>query len=307
MELRHLRYFVAVADALNFTRAAQRLHVAQPALSRQIHQLEDELGVRLFERNRRAVALTDPGRTFLAEARKILEQSANAMQMAKASADGCCGRLRVGYVWGLFHTLTPKLLARFRVRYPNVTVDLHDMAATEQAQAIRDGRLDAGFIGFAHEADAAALAMQRVGSSRFMVALPARHPAARKPRVSMNALSQELFIGISQDSYPGAWQCVLAACQQAGFKPRVLQSAERGFTILGLVASNCGIALLPESLKALPHPGTAFRPLTNAPLGDVFLAWNAKRDSRLRDTFVSFVTQPANWLSKRLVHPRAQS
>jgi DNA-binding transcriptional LysR family regulator len=291
VELRHLRYFVAVADEMNFTKAAHRLRVAQPALSRQIRQLEDELGVKLFERNRRTVALTESGEVFLVEARNILAQSAQAMRMAQEKGEGTSGRLKIGYVWGLFHTLTPPLLAHFRHQFPNVTVDLLDMTATEQAQALVDRRLDAGFIGFAHEADALGLAKYRVGSSSFVAALPAGHRLARKRTLALRELANELLIAISDGSYPGAWKCVLQACSQAGFSPRTLQAAERGFTILGLVASGCGIAILPESLRALPHPGIVFRPLDPAPAGDLFLAWNGNHRARLRESFVGFIEQ----------------
>jgi len=286
VELRHLRYFVAVADGLNFTKAAQHLRVAQPALSRQIQQLEEEVGVRLFERNRRSVSLTEPGKAFLKEARSILEQSAEAIRAAQEQGRVIRGKLALGYVWGLFHSQVPMLLARFRQEYPDVTVDLLDLTATQQATALQEGRLDAGFIGFAHEADLASLAKRQVGSSSFVVALRATHPAARKKQVPLKALSQELFIAISSDSYPGAWKHVTEACERAGFRPRTLQAGERGFTILGLVASDCGVAILPESLRALPHPGIIFRPLVDPPKGDLFIAWNPNRPSTLRDAFL---------------------
>ncbi len=293
MELRHLRYFVAVADALNFTKAAQHLRVAQPALSRQIQQLEAEVGVRLFERNRRSVSLTEPGVAFLKQARSILDQSAQAIRAAQEQGQVIRGKLTVGYVWGLFHSQVPMLLANFRREYPDVTVDLLDLTATQQATALQEGRLDAGFIGFAHEADLASLAKRQIGSSTFMAALPTSHPAARKRQVALKSLSGELLIAISAESYPGAWKHVTMACEQEGFRPRTLQAGERGFTILGLVASGCGVAILPESLRALPHSGIVFRPLIDPPRGDLYIAWNPERLSALRDAFLkTLVTEP---------------
>ena len=286
MELRHLRYFVGVAQELNFTRAAQILRVAQPALSRQIRQLEEEVGVVLLERNRRGVRLTLAGKAFLAEARALLEQSEQAIRVAQETNQAGTGHLNVGYIWGLFHSLVPATIERFRRELPNVAVNLFDMTATQQAEALVQGRLDAGFIGFAQEADAAGLSKRKVGTCAFVAALPKNHRAARKPKVPLATLAQDFFFVISEQNYPGASRFVLEACQRAGFRPKILQAAERGHTILGLVAGNCGVALLPEPLRALPHPGVIFRPLTQPPTGDLFIAWHATRTSPSRDAFL---------------------
>jgi DNA-binding transcriptional LysR family regulator len=286
MELRHLRYFVGVAQELNFTRAAQILRVAQPALSRQIRKLEEEVGVVLLERNRRGVRLTMAGKAFLAEARALLEQSEQAIRVAQETSHAGSGHLNVGYVWGLFHSVVPATVARFRRELPNVAVNLFDMTATQQAEALVQGRLDAGFIGFAQEADAAGLSKRKVGTCAFVAALPKNHRAARKAKVPLATLAQDFFFVISEQNYPGASRFVLEACQRAGFRPKILQAAERGHTILGLVAGNCGVALLPEPLRALPHPGVIFRPLAKPPTGDLFIAWQATRTSPSRDTFL---------------------
>jgi DNA-binding transcriptional LysR family regulator len=286
MELRHLRYFVGVAQELNFTRAAQILRVAQPALSRQIRQLEEEVGVVLLERNRRGVRLTMAGKAFLAEARALLEQSEQAIRVAQETSHAGTGHLNVGYIWGLFHSLVPATVERFRRKLPNVSVNLFDMTATQQAEALVQGRLDAGFIGFAHEADAAGLSKRKVGTCAFVAALPKNHRAARKPKVPLATLAQDFFFVISEQNYPGASRFVLEACQRAGFRPKILQAAERGHTILGLVAGNCGVALLPEPLRALPHPGVIFRPLAQPPTGDLFIAWHASRSSPYRGAFL---------------------
>ena len=286
MELRHLRYFVGVAQELNFTRAAQILRVAQPALSRQIRQLEEEVGVVLMERNRRGVRLTMAGKAFLAEARALLEQSEQAIRVAQETSHAGTGHLNVGYIWGLFHSLVPATVERFRRQLPNVAVNLFDLTATQQADALVHGRLDAGFIGFAHEADAAGLSKRKVGTCAFVAALPKNHRAARKSKVPLATLAQDFFFVISEQNYPGASRFVLEACQRAGFRPKILQAAERGHTILGLVAGNCGVALLPEPLRALPHPGVIFRPLTQPPTGDLFIAWRPSGTSPSRDAFL---------------------
>jgi len=253
MELRHLRYFAAVAGELNFTRAAQKLRVAQPALSRQIRQLEDELGVVLLDRTRHAVTLTTAGRAFLAETRAVLEQSEQAIRVARKSGEPTA-QLNLGYIWGLFHSFVPPLLERFRGRFPETAVHLFDLAPLAQARAILEGQIDAGFIGFAHEANSAGLSKRKVGSSTFVAALSRNHRAARKSVVSLASLADDFFLGISAETFPGASRYVTDACIRAGFRPKFLQMVERGYTILGLVAGDCGVALLPESLKALPHP-----------------------------------------------------
>lgn len=293
MELRHLRYFAGVAEALSFTRAARKLRVAQPALSRQIRQLEEEVGARLLERDRRTVRLTEAGRVFLAEARSILAQSAQAVRAARAARQPGCGSLNIGYIWGMFHTLAPAAVARFRRDFPDASVNLFDMTATQQAAALAEGRLDAGFIGYAGEADGAGLAKRKVGSCALVAALPASHPAARRRDVALEDLARELFFVISEENYPSAARCVMQACAQAKFRPKILQVAERGHTILGLVAGNCGVALLPDPLRALPHPGVVFRPLANSVTSDLFVAWLPGHASPLRDAFLNCAGPPS--------------
>ena len=148
-----------------------------------------------------------------------------------------------------------------------------------------------GFIGFALEADAARLAKQKVGQCAFMAALPGKHPAAGKRKVALTALAQDFFIVISEQTYPGAARFLKEACRRAGFRPRILQTVERGYTILGLVAGNCGVTLLPESLQALPHPGVVFRPLIDAPRGDLFVAWNPTAKTPTVQSFLASLSR----------------
>lgn len=288
VELRHLRYFVGVAEAASFTGAARRLRVAQPALSRQIRQLEEELGVPLLERDRTGVRLTTAGQAFLEEARGLLARSEEAVRTARTLERGRRGSLHLGYVWGLFHSIVPGLVEAFRQAVPEVAVHLFDYTATQQAEALREGRLDLGFIGFAEETSLAGLARRRVGSCDWVAALPAGHPDARRRRgpLALEALASEMFFVISEATYPGAAHLVAEACARAGFRPRVLQAADRGHTLLGLVAGNCGVALVPESLAALPHPGVVLRRLVRPPRGDLEVAWNPARGSTPRDLFL---------------------
>ena len=250
--------------------------MAQPALSRQIRQLEEELGARLLERDHHGVRLTTAGRAFRAEAAEVLRQSEQAIRVVRQSGEAGAGQLNVAYIWGLFHSLVPPIIEQFRRQSPATAVHLFDLPPMEQAKGLTEGRLDAAFIGFAEEAKQAGLATTRVGTCCFVAALPEDHPAARGSRVQLKRLAGEMFLGISEQTYPGASRYVMDACGRAGFRPRILQMVERGYTILGLVAARCGVALVPESLEALPHEGMVFRPLAEPVVADLYLAWKPK-------------------------------
>lgn len=278
MELRQLRYFVAVASELNFTRAAASLRVAQPALSRQIRTLEEELGVQLLERSARGVELTSAGKVFLGEASAVVERTRQAVVNTRKSSRP---ELNLGYIWGLFHSTVPPLMKRLRQDAPELAINLFDMTATEQARGLSAGKIHAGFIGFAHEADAAGLDKEQVGVCQFVAALPRQHPLSRCRELRLADLAQEFFAIVSEESYPGARQIILQACQSAGFRPRILQNVARGFTVLGLVAGGCGVALLPETLTALPHAGVTFRKVRPAPTAEVYLAWKRGADGAM--------------------------
>jgi DNA-binding transcriptional LysR family regulator len=286
MELRHLRYFVGVAEDLNFTKASQRLRVAQPALSRQIRQLEDEVGSPLFIRDRKGVNLTKAGESFLRDARGILAQSDQALKSAQQSGKADGGTLNLGYVWGLFHSVVPAAVGRFRQQYPASVIHLLDLTATEQVSGLEKGSIDAGFIGFADEADTAGLQRKQIGECQFVVAIPERHSLAKTRKIDLASLAGELFLAISDDNYPGAAKWMREACARAGFRPRIVQAAGRGHILIGLVAAGCGMALIPQPLEALPHPGVVFRALNDSPAAGLYVAWNERRLSATRDAFL---------------------
>jgi DNA-binding transcriptional LysR family regulator len=286
MELRHLRYFVAVAEELNFTRAAQRLHVAQPALSRAVRQLESELGTSLFTRSKRAVTLTEAGRRLVKQAGDLLAQSDRLIENVRLNSEG---PLRIGYVWGLFHSILPECVRRFRAAHPEAVVHLFDLSAAEQAKALVHGSLDLGFIGLALEADGARLAKTKIASCEFVAVLPRHHRAAKRKTVQLRDMAEESFIIISEKTYPGAAQKITETCAQAGFRPKILQAPERGHTVISLVAAGAGVALLPSPLQELPHSGVIFRGLEESPEIELFLAWNRKVGSAARDRFLSMI------------------
>lgn len=298
MELRQLRYFVAVAGELNFTKAASKLRVAQPALSRQIQQLEQEIGAKLFERSPRGARLTRAGDALLTEARSLLAQCSKAILAARAAANQSQKSLNVGYAWGLFHSHVPGVIARFHRHHPDVPVNLFDMTAPQQAAALNEGQLDAGFIGFAQDANDPGLARQKIGSCAFVLALPESLAIAKRKTVDLRSLANESFCVISQQSFPGAAHCALEACAEAGFRPKALQTAARGMTMLGMVSANQGLAILPEPLTALPHPGVIFRPMKRPYKSDLFVVWKSGAQSPLRDAFLNSIDCPNNGKKK---------
>jgi DNA-binding transcriptional LysR family regulator len=182
--------------------------------------------------------------------------------------------------------MVPKVVGRFRAEFPETPVNLFDLAATDQASGLREGRLEAGFIGFAEEAETAGLAKKQVGACEFMAVLPSDHKAARLRRINLADFAGEKFFAISPETFPGAARYVAEACARAGFRPKTLQSTERGHTLLALVAGQRGVALAPESLQALPHPGVVFRPLSEPPRGDLYIAWVDGRLSKAGEAFV---------------------
>src|ERR1041385_7094005 len=180
MELRHLRYFVSVADALSFTKAAEKLHTAQPSLTRQIKDLEEELGVRLLNRTKQQVTLTDEGRSFLADAKRLIDLAAETVQSVRRLHSGEVRALNIGYVNNLFHDLLPKTLASFHESFPTVSVNLFDLSCGEQLRALEGGKLDLGFVGLHEPIARRGLEFRSIASYKTVVALPKDNPLAAK-------------------------------------------------------------------------------------------------------------------------------
>lgn len=259
MELRHLRYFVAVAEELHFGRAAARLHVAQPALSQQIQRLERELGVMLLARTKRRVVLTEPGRTFLEEARRTLSSAEGAVFAARRAAAGEVGLLRVGYVDLATWLTFPPILRTYRERFPTVHVALTELHREPQRLALERGDLDVGFFSL-RERDRG-LSGALVALDPLVAALPAGHPAARLTALPLAALSEEPWVLFPRDLKTSYVELVLESCAAAGFTPQIAQEASQLHTLSGLVGAGVGVTLLPSSIATAPRAGVVFRPL----------------------------------------------
>jgi DNA-binding transcriptional LysR family regulator len=259
MELRHLRYFLAVAEELHFGRAAARLHMAQPPLSQQIRQLERELGFDLFARSTRRVRLTDAGRAFRDEARAALDRLADATAAAQRVARGDAGALAVGFVASATYAVLPRLYRLFHERHPGVRLTLSELSTAEQVVALRAGDIQVG-LARAPVGDDALLA-EPIADEPLVVALPARHALARRDEIPLHDLAGQPFVLFPRQPRPGWIDVVRGACEAAGFRPAVAQEALELSTAVTLVAAGIGVSLVPASARALRLEGLVYRPL----------------------------------------------
>ncbi len=252
MELRHLRYFIAVAEELNFTRAATRLHIGQPPLSMQIRDLEEEIGVRLFERGPRRVALSTAGERFLLHARRILDGVEEAVAEARRAARGELGELRVGFTSSLpFTDLLPDALNAYRRRFPQVRLQLREMFTPEQFQALLRGELDVGFVRLQAGTPPAGIVLREVARNPLRLVVNAAHRLAGAAQVRLAELAGEDFISFPADVGTDLPGVLRALCRQAGFEPRIVQTAREATTQIGLVAAGLGVAVLPAPLESV--------------------------------------------------------
>jgi DNA-binding transcriptional LysR family regulator len=260
MELRHLRYFVAVAEELNVRRAAERLHVSQPPLSRQIHDLEDEIGAQLFLRGKRGMQLTDAGKFLLQEARQILSQSERAVQLTNAASRGEAGRLSLAYSAAIFDPAFSSAVRLFRHRFPLVDLAMRELSFSGQLQALLDNQIDVGYIVFGSLYTQEEIESECIRRVATCVALPRDHPLAKRKHLMLRDLANEPFIFPRRSmSTFRAW--LIDLCRTAGFTPKIAQEGDNAMGILGLVASGVGVAFTPETGRIFQAMGIEFRAL----------------------------------------------
>jgi DNA-binding transcriptional LysR family regulator len=287
MDLRQIRSFVAVAEEQHLTRAARRLHLAQPPLSRQMRQLQDELGVALLERSGRGIRLTDAGRVFLVEAREALRAVERAADRARDAGRGIVGRLAIAFVDSIaYGGLPPAIANRFRARHAGIALELQPMISIQQWEALRAGRISAGFMH--HLPEDSGTASLRLGDEPVMLVLPERHPLARKTRLRLEDLSRDPFIWFPRWRSPRYHDAVTAACAQAGFAMRVVQEVDETTTILGLVAAGMGATFAVRACGNVAPPGVVFRRVGGLAVSfGVHLAWRADDSSPALAAFVA--------------------
>ncbi|MEO5690341.1 MAG: LysR substrate-binding domain-containing protein [Burkholderiaceae bacterium] len=287
MELRHLRYFVAVAEELHFTRAAARLNIAQPPLSQQIRALEQQLGVQLFERTRRSVRLTDAGHALLERARELLAATQALPQHLQRIARGEVGQLRIGFSSTLPLTKVLRdVVAEHRRTHPDVALHLREMHSQLQFEHLRRGDLDVGLVRYNEGApEGVRLTLLRRDPLRLVV--PAPHRFARRKSVTIVECRDEAFIGFPGDAGTGTGPLLKRLCAQAGFEPRIAQEAREATTQIGLVAAGLGIAVLPAPLEAVRIEGVHYVPLEGE--GALLVMSAATRSDEASERVLSFV------------------
>jgi len=295
MTLRSLASFVVLAEERHFTRAAGRLNLAQPALTKHIQQLEEELGVRLFERDRRAVALTSAGELLLGRAAAVLDAARGVAETAAGIRAGTRGRLRIGFTPSAPYLALPSVVRRLRRSHPDIECVLREASSGEQLESLGAGNLDVGILRVPEHLEAQVIGLRDSISGpprprnrktdapglppglvfrsfceeRFVAVLPPGHRLARRKEVALADLAADPFILVSRRTVPGVYDQILRACHAAGFAPRVTQDATQPHTVVALVASGMGVSVLPESTAQLRVPDVVYRPLAGAPLRSV--------------------------------------
>jgi DNA-binding transcriptional LysR family regulator len=288
MDLRHLRYFVAVAEEQNVTRAALRLHVSQPPLSRQMRNLEEELGLALFHRDVKSVRLTEAGRVFLTEARLILKRAEDAVEMAKDVAKGKRGEIHVGYAPSLTVELLPRALKYFRESNSGVQVQLHDLSTQEMLRGLSDGKLHAALLVQVPPKALAGLVFEELQRHLVCVAMHPAHPLARARRVGLEQVARERLVAFTRADYPEhqAWIADLFAPLKRS--PQIVEEHDGITSLIAAVESGRGVAVIAQPLKGLASPRLKIRPLQPAPPPlAVGIAYGKKFRSAATNNFIA--------------------
>ena len=293
MELRHLRYFVAVGEEQHYGRASRRLRVAQPALSRQIQDLEEEIGFKLFERLPRGVKLNPAGKLFLEDARRILQEISDAAARAARVARGRSGTLRVGFTENAsWRGVVPDSFRRFREQQPDAELQLHPAASLDQIEAIRAGRLDAGFVNFMPEADPE-LDQLAVGNPPVELAVPKRHPLAKLKKARLRDLVDAAFVWFPRWAGPAFYDQMMEACYRGGLKsPRIVQEGNNEATILSLVSTGLGVGWVLGTARWRSPATVAILPVVDLNVTlRLALAWRRDNNSPLLASFIAEVAR----------------
>ncbi|WP_069870841.1 LysR family transcriptional regulator [Streptomyces malaysiensis] len=291
MELRQLQYFLAVAEELNFSRAADRLNMTQPPLSAQIRQLEEELDVVLFERSTRKVKITAAGLLFKQSTQELFSQLRKNIDDARRAAKGEWGKLALGFVPSTTVEILPPILRDFREKFSDVRLDLHELTPEQQVRGLRDGTLDCAcfYLPFA-EIDPFGdrnLASTAISREPLVAALPPDHRLAAQRKIQVGDLADEPFVLVGGHSGQGLREIILEQCRRGGFVPHIVQEAALIQTIAGLVASGVGVALIPASVRRIQKIGIAYRALQQDPLDcEMGLIWMRENNSPVLTGFI---------------------
>jgi DNA-binding transcriptional LysR family regulator len=256
MELRHLRYFVVVAEERHFGRAAERLHISQPPLSQQIQRLEKELGLRLFDRDRRQVSLTGAGEQLLGYARQVLVHAERTEGVALQIRQGSHGVVRLGFVGSALYGVLPSQVRRLREQEPGISLTVREMETGQQVEALLDGTIDLGIV--RPPLDHPDVTLVDIETEPLVIVVPEAHRFAHRPSLHLQEMAEDEFVLFSRQLGTGYWDTAVQACGAAGFVPRVAYEAEHIHTMVGLVAAGLGISLVPASVVRLQLPGVRY-------------------------------------------------
>ncbi len=294
MELRHLRYFIAAAEEENVSRAALKLHVSQPGISRQIRDLEDEIGFQLFERSAKSLKLTDAGKIFLAEAKTILQRADEAVKKAKAVAENAGGELHVGYAPSLTVKILPQALRAFQTQFPKMRVSLHDLSTEEMLTQLREGKLHVALAVQPQKKLLREFTFKLLARHSMCIAVAPKHPLAKLKSVTLAQLANESLIGYSRADYPDYHEH-LGRIFAVGRMPRVAEEHDGIASIIAAVESGRGFALVPDSFECMVGPRLKIIPLN--PKGEpicVGAIWKRGKASSIVEKFVAAASEEKN-------------
>jgi DNA-binding transcriptional LysR family regulator len=292
MELRHIRYFLAVAEERNVTRAAERLGIGQPPLSQQIHALEDELGVRLFRRTGHGVVLTEAGETFAIDAKRIMADTRLAVENAQSAGRGETGQFNIGFTGSAaFNPVVSKLIRADRQAYPNVTLTLAEGNTAQLLAYLDDGRVDVAFVRLGSQSPAG-VQFHHIAIEPMKIVLPATHRLAKKRKIALSELAEDPFVMLPREASPTLHDVIVGACREAGFEPIAGQQAPQLSSVVNLVAAEFGVSLVPASVCQIRVEGVVYTDVLGNPIS-IRLALASRIEATPAKT--------ANFLEKALV------
>jgi DNA-binding transcriptional LysR family regulator len=303
IELRHIRYFVAVAEELHFGRAAKRLHLAQPPLSQQIRRLEEILGYPLFIRTSRQVKLTSAGETFLDRARSTLRKVHDDMEVVRSAGRGELGFLTVGFIGSSMLTALPAMLGEYRRRHPKLNLQLREGYTARVVEALIEGTVDAGFLRDAGPTES--LEVETLFSEPFVAVLPKHHALAKRSGFLARQLRDEPFVLFSATVGGRAYDKTIAVCEEHGFRPRVVQEAPQWLTILRLVGAGLGVTIAPACVERIAAPDVVCRPLRKTTIqSDIELAYRTGDERSIVQAFCAMARLALSTLGQKKTPPR---
>lgn len=306
MELRQLRYFIALAQELHFGRAAAAVHLTQPPLSKQIKDLENEIGILLFERNNRNVKITDPGKIFLEAARRVFDLLDDAAKTARRAQRGEVGSLAVGYITAAAYSLLPNVLRDFRKSHADLGLQLREMTTPAQCEALSKGSIDVGIM--RPGPSLGVFKSEVILREPFVVAVPEEHKLARARQVDIRSLAQEPFIMLPPSPGGGLPRQILDLCHDAKFEPNVVQIASQTLSIIGLVAAGTGVAIVPLSVKRMSIANVVYRPLRGVKgHAETVIVWRKDGETPLVAQFLATIHKSAAVLIPGATMRRAAS